>query len=51
MQDGIKRKEVHLDTNVIEHLQKLADAKKWSLKMYMEVVLIKESYKYSKNKS
>jgi len=48
MKDLIKRKEVCLDVDVIKHLQNLADAKKWSLKKYMEVTLIKESFKSSK---
>jgi len=40
-----KRKEVHLHETVVERLQKLADKKKWSLKMYMEDTLIGRSLK------
>jgi len=40
-----KRKEVQLSNQVIKDLQKLADKKKWSLKQYMEEVLIKDSEK------
>jgi hypothetical protein len=42
---SIKRKEVYLDTKVIERLQKQADKKDWSLKKFMENVLINQSKK------
>lgn len=38
-----KRKEVWLHEAVINRLQKLADKKKWSLKQYMESVLVTKS--------
>lgn len=38
-----QRKEVQLEEGVITLLQSLADKKKWSLKQYMEEVLIKDS--------
>jgi hypothetical protein len=40
-----KRKEVWLDPEVICLLYKLADKKGWSLKQYMETILIRESHK------
>lgn len=40
-----KRKEVYLHADVVNRLQKLADKKKWSLKQYMETVLVKDSNK------
>lgn len=43
--NAFKRKEVRLHSDVIKRLQNLADKKKWSLKKYMETVLIKESAK------
>lgn len=46
MKENEKRKEVWLEKSVIEQLQGLADKKKWSLKQYMEWVLIKESGKF-----
>lgn len=39
------RKEVKLQKEIIEKLQKLADKKGWKLKPFMEKVLIKESSK------
>lgn len=43
-----KRKEVHLPNEAIYRLQILADRKKWSLKKYMESVLLSTSYKIFK---
>lgn len=40
-----KRKEVWLPQPVVNRLQRLADKRKWSLKQYMESVLVKESNK------
>lgn len=40
---AIIRKEVHLEPDAVTRLQKLADKKKWSLKQYMEYVLVKDS--------
>ena len=45
METNFKRKEVWLHDTVIDRLQKLADKKKWSLKLYMEGALIKDSLK------
>ena len=43
-----RRKEVVLHENVISRLQQLADKKDWSLKLYMEKTLEKESQKILK---
>jgi hypothetical protein len=43
---AIIRKEVHLEPAAVTRLQKLADKKKWSLKQYMESVLVKDSAKW-----
>jgi hypothetical protein len=43
-----KRKEVVLPNEAIERLQILADKKKWSLKKFMESVLLHTSYKVFK---
>lgn len=37
------RKEVKLTANIISHLQVGANKKGWSLKRYMEYVLVKEA--------
>jgi hypothetical protein len=46
--NNVQRKEVHLDKDAIKRLQELADKRKWSLKKYMEYVLVKESGKLIK---
>lgn len=45
MESELKRKEVHLHVTVVGRLQTLADKKGWSLKQYMEWVLMKDSSK------
>ena len=37
------RKEIRLTENIISHLQVAADSRGWSLKKYMEYVLIKDA--------
>lgn len=49
MKEDFKRKEIHLPNNVIWMLQHLANKKGWSLKQYMENVLVKESSKFEKS--
>lgn len=43
-----KRREVKIPDDAVERLQQLADKKKWSLKAYMESVLIAASNRVSK---
>ncbi len=45
MQNEFKRKEIWLHDKVIARLQILADKKKWSLKQYMENILVYNSNK------
>lgn len=39
------RKEINLSKEILDLLQKKADKKKWSLKKYMEQILIKDAEK------
>ncbi len=48
MENELKRKEVWLHPTVLDKLQLLASKKKWSLKQYMETVLINDSNKADK---
>lgn len=49
MDTKLKRKEIWLHPKVMEMLQTLADKKQWSLKQYMEWVLIKDANKVKVN--
>lgn len=51
MNEELIRKEVWLWEDRIKRLQEAADKKEWSLKKYMEYILVKEANRIEKSKT